>query len=54
MSQIRPFYFLRYGQAQDHINKLISGGGCDVELTEEGLLAGQKAANLNKAGSTRE
>ena len=48
MSQITHFYFLRHGQTLAHIDKLICGGGWDIELTEEGLFAAQKAANLHK------
>ncbi len=48
MSQITHFYFLRHGQTQAHIDKLICGGGWDIELTEDGLFSAQKAANLHK------
>jgi broad specificity phosphatase PhoE len=48
MIQITHFYFIRHGQTQAHIDKLICGGSWNIELTEEGLLAARKAANLHK------
>lgn len=38
------FYFLRHGQTKAHVEKLICGGGWDLELTEEGLSLAKEAA----------
>lgn len=45
----KSFYVLRHGQSTDNLAGLISGGGSDPDLTEEGIAQAKKAALLLKA-----
>ncbi len=42
---VKKFYFVRHGQTEANAHRILSGGGCDIDLSEQGVLQAKNLAD---------